>query len=90
MEIRCLKVDFDKDILEINGTQIKDRPVLVSLPGPDGWKFKKVFNPNLTENGTKACDLLNVIYEERDKKARRGTQYNIKERREHQENFVKQ
>lgn len=64
MEIRQLEIDFDNDILKINGTQIKDRPVQVSLPGPDGWELKKVFNHRFTDNGTKECDLLNVIYEE--------------------------
>lgn len=44
MEIRSIKVDFDKDILEINGKKV-EKPVIITLPGPDEWPIQKLFNP---------------------------------------------
>lgn len=44
MEIRSIKVDFDKDILEINGKKV-EKSVIVTLPGPDEWPIQKLFNP---------------------------------------------
>ena len=44
MEIRSIKIDFDEDILEINGKKA-EKPVIVTLPGPDGWPIQKMFNP---------------------------------------------
>lgn len=46
MEIRSIKIDFDKDILEINGKKA-EKPVIVTLPGPDGWSIQKIFNPEI-------------------------------------------
>ena len=46
MEIRSIKIDFDKDILEINGKKA-EKPVIVTLPGPDGWPIQKMFNPEI-------------------------------------------
>lgn len=46
MEIRSIKIDFDKDILEINGKKA-EKPVIVTLPGPDGWPTQKMFNPEI-------------------------------------------
>lgn len=43
MEIRSIKIDFDKDILEVNGKKV-EKPVTVTLPGPDGWSIQKLFN----------------------------------------------
>lgn len=45
MTIRNLLIDFDKDILEINGQKVKE-PVEVELPGPGGWPLRKLFNHN--------------------------------------------
>lgn len=44
MEIRSIKIDFDKDILEVNGKKV-EKPVTVTFPGPDGWPIQKLFNP---------------------------------------------
>lgn len=44
MEIRSIRIDFDKDILEINGKKV-EKSVIVTLPGPDGWPIQKIFNP---------------------------------------------
>lgn len=44
MEIRSIRIDFDKDILEINGKKV-EKPVIATLPGPDGWPIQKLFNP---------------------------------------------
>ena len=46
MEVRSIKIDFDKDILEINGEKVEE-PVIVTLPGPDGWPIQKMFNPEI-------------------------------------------
>ena len=46
MEIRSIKIDFDKDILEINGKKV-EKPVIVTLPGPYGWPIQKMFNPEV-------------------------------------------
>ena len=45
MEIRSIHIDFDKDILEINGEPVK-RKTVVSLPASDGFCFQKGFNFN--------------------------------------------
>ena len=42
-EIRSLEADIDKDILRINGEKI-DTPIMLTLPGPDGWPLRKLFN----------------------------------------------
>lgn len=46
MEIRSIKIDFDKDILEINGKKV-EKPVIVDLPGFDEWPIQKMFNPKI-------------------------------------------
>ena len=62
MEIRSIRIDLDKDILEINGEPVK-RKTLVSLPALDGFYFQKLFNFN--ENKPKEkCDSIKVDYME--------------------------
>ncbi|WP_270427576.1 hypothetical protein [Blautia massiliensis (ex Durand et al. 2017)] len=46
MEIRSIRIDFDKDILKINGKKVK-KSVIVTLPGPDGWPIQKMFNSEI-------------------------------------------
>lgn len=46
MEIRSIKIDFDKDILKVNGKKV-EKSVIVTLPGPDGWPIQKMFNPEV-------------------------------------------
>lgn len=43
-EIRSLEVDIDKEILRINGKEVKEK-ILVTLPGPDGWPLQRIYNP---------------------------------------------
>ncbi len=43
-EIRSLEVDIDKEILRINGKEVKEK-VLVTLPGPEGWPLQRIYNP---------------------------------------------
>ncbi|MBO5199553.1 MAG: hypothetical protein J6B85_13735 [Lachnospiraceae bacterium] len=40
MEIRKLEVDYDKQVLKINGQEFAEAPVIVTLPGPDGGRWK--------------------------------------------------
>lgn len=64
MEIRSLEVDFDKGILRVNGNAITDRPVVVTLPGPeDRFPYQKLFNPELATGHKEECDKITVTYE---------------------------
>lgn len=56
--IRSIRIDFDNDVLEINGEPYKKKTI-VSLPASDGWKFRKLFNGD-ENNAEKASDRLNV------------------------------
>ncbi len=62
-EIRSLKIDLDKDVLEINGKQIEDQSVIVVLPGPEGWPLSKIFNVRSTAESPEEYDVLKVTYE---------------------------
>lgn len=42
--IRSIEIDFDRNILKINGQEVKDETILVTLPGAGGYKYKKLFN----------------------------------------------
>lgn len=64
MEIRNVEIDFDREILKINNKQITDRPVIVELPGPEGWELKKVYNPELATGNSKECDIIKITYVE--------------------------
>ena len=63
MEIRSLEVDFDRNILKINGESVIKRPVNVTLPGPEGWPLGKLFNAVLATGNPEECDKLKVAYE---------------------------
>lgn len=56
MEIRSLKVDFDNNILEINGKPYKKKTTVL-LPASEGWKFSKLFNGNENNSGEKSDRL---------------------------------
>ncbi len=43
--IRSLEVDFDRDVLKVNGKVVTEQ-TLVYLPGPDGWELSRLFNPD--------------------------------------------
>ena len=59
--IRSLELDFDKEILKINGQEVKERIVIVSLPGPEGYKYKKAFNMN-NERISGSREVIDVCY----------------------------
>lgn len=63
MEIRSLEIDIDKNLLKINGEEIKETPIIASLPGPDGWKLKKVFNHD-KHFSKEECDKLKITYQQ--------------------------
>lgn len=61
MEIRKLEIDFDVSVLKINGKDF-DRPILVTLPGPEDWPLKVMLNSEKsTGNLNEFCEL-NVTY----------------------------
>lgn len=63
MEIRALEIDFDRNILRINGKDIKSDAVIVTLPGrEEGLPIRKLFNPELATGNKEECDRLEVIY----------------------------
>lgn len=62
MEIKKLEIDFDSDVLKINGREIKEIPVIVTLPGPENdFPFRKLFNCKM-ESEKKVIDKLEVSY----------------------------
>ncbi len=62
MEIRKLEIDLDAGILKINGKDFTERQVVVSLPGLEGWTYRRLFNfEHATEKPGK-CDELTVNY----------------------------
>lgn len=62
MEIRSLEIDFNQNILKINGKEINNEPVIVSLPGPDGWPISKAFNTELVSAGQEEYTKIIVDY----------------------------
>ena len=55
--VNSLKINFDKEELEIDGTKIT-KPFIVSVPHDDGYQRTKVFNH---KNGWKAGEKLLCI-----------------------------
>ncbi len=82
-EIQQLEIDFKKDILKINGKEVKNKSILVSLPGPEGWERKKIFNHNLTTGNPGECEILEITYK-KDSTRRAIKKTNIDERIEEQ------
>jgi len=41
--IRSLEIDFDRDVLKVNGKEVTEQ-TLVYLPGPNGWELSRLFN----------------------------------------------
>lgn len=64
MEIRSLEIDFDKNILKINGKPVTDKPVKVNLPGSPGWPFRKLFNAELAAGNQEEYDIIDVSHRE--------------------------
>lgn len=44
IEIRQLEVDFDKQLLKINGKIFFEKAIIVILPGPEGWPLSMLLN----------------------------------------------
>lgn len=63
MEIRKLEIDFDKQILRINGEEFTDKPVIVALPGPDDWPLAMLINPEKATD-PKEHVFLSVSYKD--------------------------
>lgn len=63
MEIRSIEIDFDRNILKINGEAVTDKPIVVNLPGPEGWPLGKLFNAHLVTGNLEGCDKLKVSYQ---------------------------
>lgn len=61
-KIQSLEIDFDRDVLKINGESVIDKPVIVNLPGPDGWPLQKLFNAHLATGTPEECDVIGVEY----------------------------
>lgn len=64
MEIRKLEVDYDKQVLKINGQGFAEAPVIVTLPGPDGWPMEMLINPEQATGNPKECNRLTVSFNE--------------------------
>lgn len=63
MEIRSINIDFDNNILEINGKPY-DKPAIVALPSKEnGWNIYKYFAPNSIVVPREECDRLCLTIE---------------------------
>lgn len=49
--IKQIQIDFEKEILIINGKEVKE-PVIVALPYKGEWKRRKVFHPEHCKHGS--------------------------------------
>jgi hypothetical protein len=68
MEIRKLEIDFDAGILKINGKDFKEEPIVVTLPGPEGWPISKLINAEIATGIPGECSELSVSYTEANSK----------------------
>jgi hypothetical protein len=67
-EIRNLEVDLDRGILKINGEKFKERPCVVTLPGPEErFPCLKLFNGELLGGREEECDRVVITYEDHGK-----------------------
>lgn len=64
MEIQSLEIDLEAGTLKINGQDFKSKPVVVTLPGSDGWPLARLFNTELAAGIPGACAELLVTYTE--------------------------
>ena len=60
MEIHSLEIDIDVGVLKINGKEYKEKPIVVTLPGPEGWPLAKLFNAEKATGTPGECDELIV------------------------------
>ena len=59
MEIRSLRIDFDNDVLEVNGKKY-DRPAIIKLPSEGGWKISKLFSIGNEPVPREECDVFDL------------------------------
>lgn len=62
MEIKKLEIDYDNRILKINGMEFKEIPIVITLPGPEGWPRSVLINPERASGSLKGCAELTVIF----------------------------
>lgn len=62
MEVRKLEIDFNKGLMKINGKDYTEIPVIVTLPGPDGWPLRKLFNAEHATCDPERFDELEVLF----------------------------
>ena len=62
MEVRKLEIDFDEQILRINGTDFLENAIVVTLPGPEGWPLSMLLNSE--KLAPEKCAKLTVLFEE--------------------------
>lgn len=60
MEIRKLEIDLDNVVLKINGEKFETEPIVVTLPGPEGWPFAMLFNAEQATGTSGECSELRV------------------------------
>lgn len=68
MEINKFEVDIDAGILKINGKDYKEKPIVVTLPGPEGWPQARLFNAKKVTGIPGGCDEIIVSYVEANSK----------------------
>lgn len=66
--MRKLEINLDAGILKIDGKDLKEKPVVVTLPGPEGWPFARLFNAEQATGVPGECDELSVSYTEANSK----------------------
>ncbi len=64
MEIRNLEIDIDVGTLKINGKDYKEKPIVVTLPGPEGWPLARLFNAEKATGIPGECEELIVSFAE--------------------------
>lgn len=63
MEIRKLEVDYETSLLRINGEKVMS-PVIVTLPGPEGWPLEILINPEQVTTNPEKYARLRICYQE--------------------------
>lgn len=58
INIKSIHIDFEKNILEINGKPVTKKTVAY-LPTDDGWEISKLFNPDVL---SEKCDRIRVNF----------------------------
>lgn len=64
MEIRKVEIDLDNKELKINGQKYENKPIIVTLLGPDGWPLAIMLNAEQSTETLGECSELRVEYKE--------------------------